>query len=277
MNGYELSRRWFDFSFDNKEAKVQHTAIYMWCIELNNRLGWKKEFGLPTIDTMEGLSIGNKNTFLSALDDLVTWGFILIVKEPKNQSQCRIVSICYIESDTALVSALDTAVIQQSTRQSDGTGVGTDPIDKPRNQETIKPQTKKPKTLPEAKPPRPRNHFHDVFDKWFLSIAGVPYEMDKKDWVGIEQIKKYCEKNSKNGNPLESFALVLSKYDNLPRFYQENRNPAFIASKFSEIISLLKRPVKSQGQDNIVDLYNKTHAELGQQEGNIDFTKHLEK
>ena len=137
MTAFELSRKWFDFAFENKEAKVQHTAIFLWIVELNNRLGWKSEFGLPTHDTMEGLSIGNKNTYLSALRELEKWGFIKIVKESKNQYQANIVSICRIKKDTALRSALDTALIQHSNGTGNGIGVSIDPIDKQLNQETI--------------------------------------------------------------------------------------------------------------------------------------------
>jgi hypothetical protein len=142
MNGYNLSRKWFDFAFENQEAKVQHTAIYLWCVELNNRLGWKESFRLPTSSTMEGLSIGNKNTFLSALKDLESWGFIKIISESKNQNQARIISICRSESEPAQGTALDMALIQQSDGNGNGTGVGsgvgTVPIDKQINKETIK-------------------------------------------------------------------------------------------------------------------------------------------
>jgi hypothetical protein len=137
MNGYNLSRKWFDFSFENHEAKVQHTAIYLWCVELNNRFGWKDNFRLPTNSTMEGLSIGNKNTFLSALKDLESWGFIKIISESKNQNQARIISICRSESEPAQGTALDMALIQQSDGTGNGTGNGTVPIDKQVNQETI--------------------------------------------------------------------------------------------------------------------------------------------
>lgn len=274
MSGYELSRDWFDFCFENPEKiSPNHTAIFFFAIEHCNRLGWKVKFGFPTQMAMDALGIKKHQTYIKYFSDLCEWGFFVLVQKSSNQYSSNIISL-----STGLPKngkALDKAIITHTAKQTQTNGQSNSSIDKPNNH---KPNNHKPQTeLPEAKPPRPRNDFHDVFDKWFLSIAGVPYEMGKKDWVGINQIKKYCEKNSKNGNPLESFALVLSKYDNLPRFYQENRNPAFIASKFSEIISLLKKPVKSQGQDNIVDLYNKTHAEPGQQEGNIDFTKHLEK
>lgn len=135
MNGYELTRNWFNFAFDKKEAKSHHTALYCWTVELNNRLGWKKEFGIPTQDTMEGLSIGNKQTYLSALKDLQSWGFIKIIKESKNQYQACIISLRHNESDTALVSALDTALV---SAQGVGIGVSTVPIDKPLNKETSK-------------------------------------------------------------------------------------------------------------------------------------------
>ncbi len=141
MNIYDLTRSWFDFSFEKTEAKVQHTAIFMWCLELNNRLGWKKEFGLPTHDTMEGLSIGNKGTYHQALKDLQDWGFITIVKESKNQYQSCIIKInekCRVKKATAL----DSALIQHSTQHSSSIGVGIVPIDKPINQLTNKPINK---------------------------------------------------------------------------------------------------------------------------------------
>jgi len=148
--GYALSRRWFAFAFETKECKVQHTALFMWIIELNNRLGWKKEIGIPTADTMEGLSIGNKNTYLDALRDIAKWGFIEIVKESKNQYQACIISLCHSKSEPASGTALDTALIQHEVQHRYGTGYGIgvsiddsigfsiDTIDKPINKETSK-------------------------------------------------------------------------------------------------------------------------------------------
>jgi hypothetical protein len=139
MKGYELSRRWFDFAFEKKEAKVYHTALFMWCIELNNRLGWKEEFGLPTQDTMEGLGIGNRNTFRAALKDLDKWGFIKIVQESKNQFQACYISIlspkkCPVKSE----QALDKALNRHRSGQSSGTASSSELIDKPINNETNK-------------------------------------------------------------------------------------------------------------------------------------------
>lgn len=137
-NGYELSRRWFDFAFEHAEVKCQHTALFMWIVELNNRLGWKDQFGLPTHATMEGLHIGNKTTYINALRDLAKWNFIQIVSESKNQYASTVVSLCRSKKVTAQVTALDTALIQQSN----SIDVGSVPIDKQRNQETKKPRNK---------------------------------------------------------------------------------------------------------------------------------------
>jgi len=138
MNGYNLSRWWFNYSFENKEAKCQHTAIFLWCIELNNRLGWKREFGIPTQDTMEGLSIGNKATYLNALKDLHEWGFIEIIKESKNQYQACIIRICSEKCCYENATPLDSALIQHSTQHSNDIGSSTVPIDKQINKQTKK-------------------------------------------------------------------------------------------------------------------------------------------
>jgi hypothetical protein len=139
-NGYDLSRKWFDFAFEHSEVKCQHTALFMWIIELNNRLGWKEQFGIPTNATMEGLHIGNKRTYLDALSDLAKWNFIQIISESKNQYSSTIISICRSKKATALHTALDTALIQHSNGIDYSIEHSSAPIDKQRNQETKKPR-----------------------------------------------------------------------------------------------------------------------------------------
>jgi hypothetical protein len=142
MDGYTLTRNWFNFCFENSKCKPIHTAIYLWAVELNNRMGWKKEFGFPTQSNIEGLKIGNKRTYLSALDDLIEWGFIKVITESKNQFQATIITLFHVKKATARVSALDTALGQISHSTGIGTGITIAPIDKQLNKETIK-QTKK--------------------------------------------------------------------------------------------------------------------------------------
>lgn len=208
MNGYNLTRKWFDFTFENHEAKVQHTAIYLWCVELNNRLGWKDNFRLPTSSTMEGLSIGNKNTFLSALKDLESWGFIKIISESKNQNQARIISLCRSESEPAQSTALDMALIQQSDGNGngtgDGSGVGTVPIDKQLNKETIK-------------------HIQDDFDE-----TPKPDKDQNKKFVvpTIEEVAEYVKSKhplATNDRVFEFAEKFWSHYENKNWNYSGNK------------------------------------------------------
>lgn len=145
MNGYQLTRRWFNFAFEKTEAKAQHTAIYCWLVELNNRLGWKDEFTINTQFTMEGLSIGNKNTYLAALADLESWGFIKTLRPSINQNYGRVITLRCGDFVTPDTTAMDKAVIQEN----DGNGEGSVPIVK---QETIKPENTKPDIKPEQNP-----------------------------------------------------------------------------------------------------------------------------
>jgi len=86
MNGYELSRAWFDWSFENPEKiSPNHTALYFFAIEHCNRLGWRKKFGFPTEMAKDAIGIKSYNTYSKTLSDLVEWGFIIMIEKSKNQ------------------------------------------------------------------------------------------------------------------------------------------------------------------------------------------------
>jgi len=126
MNGYQLTRKWFDFAYNNSKVKPQHTALYCWCVELNNRLQWKESFGLPTDEAREYTGIGNRNTFYSALEDLKKWGFIKEIQPSINQSQSRIISLRLVENE------------QAGDKQSSSSNTSNDTIGKQSNNETLK-------------------------------------------------------------------------------------------------------------------------------------------
>ena len=94
MNSYELSRRWFNWSFENPEKiRPIHGIIYFFAIEHCNRLGWKDKFGFPSQMVMEAIGIKNWRTYSKALNDLVEFGFIEMIEKSKNQyssnSHCK--------------------------------------------------------------------------------------------------------------------------------------------------------------------------------------------
>jgi len=136
FNGYDLSRKWFDFSFENPDLITPtHAAVYFFAIEHCNRLGWKKKFGLPTTMAMEALGIKSYNTYKKVLLDLVKFGFISVIEYSKNQYSSNIVALSNF--DKALDKALDKAMIKHCTKQSESTVQSIDSIDKPITLEPI--------------------------------------------------------------------------------------------------------------------------------------------
>ena len=129
MTSYELSRQWFDFAFENpSKINPNHGSLYFFCIEHCNRLGWKKEFGLPTTMAKEAIGIRSYNTYKNTLEDLVNWGFLIMVERSKNQFSSNIVALS--KFDKALDKALDKAMIKHVTKQSESTGESISSINK---------------------------------------------------------------------------------------------------------------------------------------------------
>lgn len=145
MNSYELSRKWFDFTFENPEKiKPNHTALYFFAIERCNRLGWKKKFGLPTEMAKEAIGIKSYNTYIKTFNDIVDWKFFELIEKSKNQYSSNIIALS--KFNKALDKALDKALIKHTTKQSESTrqsiGESIDSINKqvnnkPLNKETI--------------------------------------------------------------------------------------------------------------------------------------------
>lgn len=142
INGYQLSRSWFDFCFDNPELiNPNHTAIFMFAIEHCNRLGWKEKFGFPSKMTMDALGIKNHHTYIRYFNDLVDWGFFKMVQKSTNQYSANIISLSIGKSKNS--KALDKAFIKHAAKQQhsnpQSTPQSNDSIDKPINQLTKEP------------------------------------------------------------------------------------------------------------------------------------------
>lgn len=136
MNGYQLSRAWFDWAFENPEKiKPNHAALYFYCIEACNRLGWKEKFGLPTSIAKDAIGIKSYNTYINTLRDLEEWGFIKMIEWSKNQHSSNIIALSI--SDKATSKALDKAMITHSTKLGESTGESTSSIIKQENPEQL--------------------------------------------------------------------------------------------------------------------------------------------
>jgi hypothetical protein len=139
MNGYELSRKFWDFSFENPEIiRPVHSAIYFFAIEHCNRLGWKSKFGFPSQMVMEAIGVRNWRTYSKALEEITEWGFLIMVEKSTNQYSSNIISIqdATVLSTKATAKALDKALSKHSTKHSTKQGQSIDSIDKQTNKQT---------------------------------------------------------------------------------------------------------------------------------------------
>jgi len=142
MNSYELSRKWFDWSFENPEKiSPNHSALYFFAIEHCNRLGWRRKFGFPTEMAKDAIGIKSYNTYIKALNDLVEWGFIEMIERSKNQYSSNIIALSNF--DKAIDKALDKAIAKATKKQDES----IDSIDKQYNYKTIEPNTTKHETF----------------------------------------------------------------------------------------------------------------------------------
>jgi hypothetical protein len=118
MNSFELSRKWFNFCFDNPEKICpNHTALYFFAIEHCNRLG-KEKFGLPTEMAKEAIGIKSWHTYIKAFNDLVEWGFFHLIQRSKNQYSSNIIALIKNDKAQDKAPAKHVSKQQQSTYQS---------------------------------------------------------------------------------------------------------------------------------------------------------------
>ena len=140
MNSYELSRRFWDWAFDNPElVKPIHAAIYFFAVEHCNRLGWKEKFGLPSQMVMEAIGVKNWRTYSAGLNDLVDYDFILMIETSKNQYSANIIAIVnFTKAHTeAPTKALDKALSKHLQKHGTKHSQSTVSIDKQLNNEQV--------------------------------------------------------------------------------------------------------------------------------------------
>jgi len=144
MNGYLLSRQYFDWAFEHpNENNPTMTALYFFIVEINNRLGWKEEFTITPRECLEGIGVSSYNTYKKNFDKLVELGFIKIVKPSKNQYQANIISLSIYDNshnkadnkalDNALNNSSDIADEKHATTQVHSTVQPTCDIHKTTN------------------------------------------------------------------------------------------------------------------------------------------------
>lgn len=118
MNGYDLSRRWFDFAFENQDKVLpRHGILYFWLIELNNRLGWVENFKIPLDTAGAAIGIARLQTTRETLLDLVSWGFVKMIIKSPNQYIANVISLrdCFVLAESNLDFAISLTENRSST------------------------------------------------------------------------------------------------------------------------------------------------------------------
>ena len=230
LSGYELSRNWFDFSFEEPDLiRPVHTALYFFIIEHCNRLGWKKKFGLPMEMAKDAIGVKNYRTYTKAFNDLVEWGFIEVYERSKNQYSANVIGI--VKNTKATTKALSKAIQKHGQKQVHGI-VG---IDKPLTKE---PNNLKPNNIDDKK----SSAYSLCIDFWlkefhpgwsFGAVHGVKMKSIIKK---IKDLLKVSGRESTDKAIHESFKAVCN---NLPKYYLI-KDLAMIDSKFNEIIQEIK-------------------------------------
>jgi hypothetical protein len=124
LSGYDLSRDWFDWCYENPELITPtHTAMYFFIIDHWNRLGQKEKFGLPMEMTKDALGIKNYKTFSKVFNNLIEWGYIRLLQKSKNQYSSNIVAM--VKNTKATTKALTKARLKHVPKQVHGI-VGVD-------------------------------------------------------------------------------------------------------------------------------------------------------
>ncbi len=152
MTGYELSKNWFSWAFENQgKVNPANTALYFFVIEYANRMGWVERFGLPTDLAKATIGVNHYKTYINALNQLIDFGFIIMYQKSKNQYTANIIGLAINAKAHAKAStkAFDKASINHVPEKSQDKVKSKDTIDKPitnENQETVK-TTKTPLEL----------------------------------------------------------------------------------------------------------------------------------
>ena len=93
-NWEELTNGWFKWVAENPaKARHIHTALYLFLVFHNGLIKWPDKFILSPELIKHHLGEKATSTYAAALNDLVEWGFVLIVKRGVNQFKPTLISL----------------------------------------------------------------------------------------------------------------------------------------------------------------------------------------
>ncbi|MBT8269514.1 MAG: hypothetical protein HKN96_02710 [Flavobacteriaceae bacterium] len=248
MTGYELSRAWFDFAYEHTDVRPSHHALYFHTVETCNRLGWKETFDLPTAYSMEMLGISNYRTYKKALEDLIQWGFIRMVRRSKNQHRANVVAL--VKNTNAVYDATTKALSLQNRSSASKT--------KPLNNKLLKRKKLTEITISEL----PAS-FKNLFDLAIriqkvilknLSDAGAPIKKieDATAYSFLNPLRLAIENDGATLGQLERATEALDSSG--PNFWKQHViSSAKLREKLSQILSDINTNTKNSEPKSAMD------------------------
>ena len=246
MNGYELSRQWFDWSFENPEkSSPVHAAVYFFAIEHCNRLGWKSKFGFPTTMAMEAIGIKSYNTYIKIFNDLIDWNFFILIEKSRNQYSSNIIALSNI--DKALNKALDKALTKHLTKhltkQGESTPQSNGSINKPLTNNNYRKTLLSKINISDYPALNPKyidiaKGFYALFEKNLLEAGATTANLKKAKGTWIDDVRLMIEKDGYTILALQD----IYKFLQVDKFWKSN---ILSISKIREQIDKLKLKIKS--------------------------------
>ena len=179
MEIYSLSRYFWDFAFEHPtKIKPVHISIYFFAVEHCNRLGWKRNFGLPTSMVLEAIGVKSYSVYKVAFDQLVEYGFFDVIQYSKNQYSSNVIALKenYKAHTIATTKALDKAMLKQLQKQSNS-------IVSINKHRTIEHRTIEHRTISNTNTVKSFD-----FKKQFLDLGVEAKILD--DWLKVRKTKK---------------------------------------------------------------------------------------
>lgn len=275
-NGYELSRKWFDFAFENTERVTSsHTALYLFLCEINNRLGWSESFQITAGECMAGMSCKSYNTYKKCLDNLIEFGFVKLIRKSMNQYQCNIIGLSNF--DNTQYKSLAKALMNHLTDHLPITEQITGDIHKPEtsNQEpqiiipegeppvssepdslqmpkSEKPKRKvPPKKKEDATPAGLTQRFVEPYNLFMIKHTGFGEKVTAQGRKGLKEIIIHLLSQYGQNNPewsqeqvqdkaVEIWIAILQNHKRWDKFYQSQYELQQINKNLSNIMGSIK-------------------------------------
>lgn len=271
VDGYSLSKQWFDFVINTNEmVRPIHGALYFWIIELNNRLQWKQEFGLPTDSSMQHIGIKGRQHYKKALDDLIKWGLIELISKSTNQYSPNVISLVLLDTksnkqnnplDTLPDTLLDTKGSKQGYKQP------VLPDTKSNHSKTEEQTYKTSKTLKEE---NEALFFLNIFKEEYERIKKIPYVINDADKLGINDFLNLFRQAIKETDN-EKFEYLVKEYfraaiKHPEDFHRERMTLSYMVKNFNTINNSLftgkSIGVNSMGEREELEKYFKIAEEI---------------